>query len=158
MGFYVIIVAGGSGTTGASYNTLIGPNATNNDWYVTGPNSGNLNGTFTFYQVENLFGGNRNDTFHMGPRGFVSGVIYGGQGSNTLDYSGRSIGVNVSLQPKANPNVNFATNAATATTTAPAWMTRFVKFMFISPFAAQSVSRSMPHRRLRQSLPADFSK
>ena len=111
---YIQSFVGGSGTTGASYNTLIGPNATNNDWYVTGPNSGNMNGNFTFFQVENLFGGIRNDTFHMGPSGFVSGVIYGGQGTNTLDYSGRSIGVNVSLQPKANPDVSFATDSATA--------------------------------------------
>ncbi len=78
-------------------DTLIGANKAT-DWNVNGPNSGNVNGSFFFSSVENLSGGTQNDTFHFLPNGFVNGIVYGGLGTNTLDYSVRARGIVVNLQ------------------------------------------------------------
>src|SRR5262249_21311333 len=63
------------GTTGV--NTLWGPNLTNN-WVLTGPGTGNLNGV-NFSGVQNLNGGSQQDTFWFwGKTAAVSGTIDGG--------------------------------------------------------------------------------
>jgi hypothetical protein len=58
-----------------------------NTWNITGVNAGNL-GNVTFAAVENLTGGTANDTFKFTSGGSVTGLIDGGGGTNTLDYSG----------------------------------------------------------------------
>jgi hypothetical protein len=67
-------------------NTLVGPN-TANIWYITGANAGSL-GNVSFTGIDNLTGGTGNDTFQFGVWGSVDGVVDGGSGANTLDYSG----------------------------------------------------------------------
>jgi len=69
-------VIGGSGN-----NTLIGDNI-NNAWTVSGANSGDLNSSFTFSNIQNLTGGTANDSFNLSG-GNVS-TIDGNTGNNTL--------------------------------------------------------------------------
>jgi len=71
----------------ASNNTLVGEDA-NNTWNITGINSGNINGTVSFSNIQNLTGGNADDTFAwMGSTGQISGNIDGSSGFDRLDYS-----------------------------------------------------------------------
>ncbi|MBI5346950.1 MAG: hypothetical protein HZB76_07405 [Chlamydiae bacterium] len=69
-------------------NTLIGPNE-NKVWNITGSNSGNIvaDQPITFINIQNLVGGNFDDTFMMVGSGNLNGYIDGGGGFNTLDYS-----------------------------------------------------------------------
>jgi Ca2+-binding RTX toxin-like protein len=65
---------------------IVGPN-TANTWRITGQNSGSLNGSVKFTGVENLQGGSGPDVFVLADYKGVAGVIDGGGGTNTLDYS-----------------------------------------------------------------------
>jgi hypothetical protein len=68
-----------------SANTLIAADISNN-WSITGPNSGTVNG-FTFQGFQNLTGGAAVDAFAFQQGGSVSGSVDGGGGENSLDYS-----------------------------------------------------------------------
>jgi hypothetical protein len=83
-------VNGGAGT-----DTLIGRNVVN-AWNITTTNGGTLS-TLTFAGMENLTGGANGDTFRFSDATSVTGVIDGGSGKNTLDYSLYSTGVTVDL-------------------------------------------------------------
>jgi hypothetical protein len=68
--------------TGGS--TLIGPNQ-NTTWTLTDTNAGSISGFpngLTFSSIQNLRGGNANDTFTL--NGGSVATINGGRGSNTL--------------------------------------------------------------------------
>jgi hypothetical protein len=104
---------------------LVGPNQLDY-WNITGSNQGNLlatqpyrPGPFTFSQVPNLTGGTVNDAFQFAAGASVSGVIDGGGGTNTLDYSQYSTGVTVDLSGQntpTNPTDSFGgLGAATGT-------------------------------------------
>jgi hypothetical protein len=67
-------------------NVLLGPNQ-NNTWKITGLNAGTLDSSITFQGVQTLAGGSGDDAFVFQPAGFLSGIVSGGGGSNTLDYS-----------------------------------------------------------------------
>lgn len=81
---------------GGGNDTLTGPNA-DNTWTLSGSNSGKLN-TTDFIGIENLTGGNHDDTFKFSPVGSIGG-IHGGSddgvdaldnpivAEDTLDYS-----------------------------------------------------------------------
>lgn len=56
---------------------------------------------FTFAGFANLTGGTGNNVFQFGAGASVSGVIDGGTGTNTLDYSSYTSGVYVNLQTLA---------------------------------------------------------
>jgi len=73
-------------------------------WYVTGDNSGHVENV-TFSQLENLTGGSAADTFRLSNRKSVKGVIDGGSGRDTLNYSSFTAGVVVDLQSGAATNV-----------------------------------------------------
>ncbi|NEP08667.1 MAG: filamentous hemagglutinin N-terminal domain-containing protein [Symploca sp. SIO2C1] len=84
-------IAGGS--------TLVGPNR-DTTWRITGSNQGELGGFsngLTFANIENLSGGNANDTFVFSDRASLEGIIDGAPGFDTLDYSAYTIFVNVDL-------------------------------------------------------------
>ncbi len=81
---------------GAGTNTLLGPN-TNNTWSVTATNAGNLNTNSTFVNVQNLTGGSGSDSFVLNNTFGVTGLVDGGSGSNTLDYSHYTTAVSVNL-------------------------------------------------------------
>ncbi|MEM9217176.1 MAG: CHAT domain-containing protein [Cyanobacteria bacterium P01_F01_bin.150] len=66
---------------GSGSNTLRGDDV-NNDWQVTGVNSGTINGG-AFNNFQNLVGGSLTDTFTITTTGSVSS-INGGAGNNTL--------------------------------------------------------------------------
>ena len=77
-------------------NTLIGPNAAAT-WNITNTNAGNIAGVTSFANVQRLTGGSANDTFKFGNGKGVTGIINGGGGTNTLDYSAYTTGVSVNL-------------------------------------------------------------
>ena len=79
-------------------DTLIGLNQTN-DWQITGPNSGHLEGTLdvNFSGIENLTGRTGTDTFTFSDGGSISGVVDGGSGADVVDYSASTAGVTVDL-------------------------------------------------------------
>jgi hypothetical protein len=81
---------GGGGT-----NTLIGPNFPST-FNITSNNGGTV-GNVTFSSVQNLVGGSADDTFKFSNGKGVAGTINGGGGTNTLDYSLYTTGVNVNL-------------------------------------------------------------
>ncbi|MGB9428303.1 MAG: hypothetical protein WCC11_00245, partial [Gammaproteobacteria bacterium] len=84
-------------TSGSNLTTLIGTNA-NNVWTITGTNAGNLNGSFTFVNVENLTGGSGNDSFVFDNGALVTGIVDGGPGGNNiLDFSAYSTAVGITL-------------------------------------------------------------
>ena len=102
----------------ATFNTLFGANA-NTDWNLTGVDSGNLNGSFYFSSIQNLNAGKLNDTFHFLPNGSVAGVVNGGLGVNTLDYSNYNRNITVGLDLVKDtifePTLNLYTSAASGT-------------------------------------------
>ena len=99
------IPAGGltiDGGTGTNTLTALG---SNNTWNVTGSNSGTLNGTITFSNIQSLVGGGGSDAFHFLTGGSLSGGIDGGTGSNSLNYSALAGPVTVNLQTNTGPGI-----------------------------------------------------
>jgi Ca2+-binding RTX toxin-like protein len=86
-------IDGGTGT-----NTLVAANMANT-WMVTGTSAGTLNG-IAFSDIANLTGGTLNDFFQI-EGGSLTGIVNGGSGINTLDYSAFSGPITVNLQTKA---------------------------------------------------------
>ena len=82
---------------GTAADTLIGSNAANNTWTITGTNTGNVNG-FGFSGVENLTGGTGADTFAFSTAAGVTGTVAGNGGTDILDYSASALPVFVNLQ------------------------------------------------------------
>ena len=76
---------------------LVGLDA-GNTFTVSGPNSGNANGSFTFSAVENLSGSTGVDVFSFTGSGTLSGNVSGGANTDTLDYSGYGSAVTFNLQ------------------------------------------------------------
>jgi Ca2+-binding RTX toxin-like protein len=91
----------------ATNNTLVGANVAN-VWALTGPSAGTLNAV-TFSAFQYLVGGSNNDSFAI-HNGDPITSIDGGAGSNTLDYSGYSGGMGVSLQSHSAGYVSTFTN------------------------------------------------
>jgi Ca2+-binding RTX toxin-like protein len=79
---------------GAGNDTLVGPDR-DSTWAITGTDAGTLNGE-AFASIENLSGGAGDDVFRF-LGGSISGVIDGGAGHNTLDYSAVPGGIVVDL-------------------------------------------------------------
>ncbi|MBD1834550.1 hypothetical protein H6F61_18055 [Cyanobacteria bacterium FACHB-472] len=79
-------------------SNLVAPNRSNT-WNITGTNAGNLNypNGFSFANIENLTGGNLDDTFKVNNGGSISGNINGLNAIDTLDYSAYSSPVTVTL-------------------------------------------------------------
>ncbi|HEY2586240.1 MAG TPA: calcium-binding protein [Tepidisphaeraceae bacterium] len=88
-----LTINGGTGT-----NTLVATGGSNT-WNISGANSGTLNGTVTFSNIQNFDGGNVADTFKFLTGGSVSGNVAGGTAANeALDYSALAGPVTVNLQ------------------------------------------------------------
>jgi hypothetical protein len=88
-------LASPTSVVGAGGDTLVGGNAANT-WSVTGQNAGQVGGV-TFTGFPNLTGGSQADTFAFVNGGKVTGVVNGGGGVNTLDYSGYTGNILVDL-------------------------------------------------------------
>ena len=84
-------INGGSGT-----DTLNGQNAANT-WNLTGAGSGNFTGGLGFTGMENLTGNNNTDAFVFAAGGSVTGVVTGGLGTDTLNYSAAVGPISVNL-------------------------------------------------------------
>jgi len=88
------VINGGTGS-----DSIFGPN-TANTWNITGPNAGNVTGTyaFTFSDIENLTGGSSTDTFIFANNSAsLSGNLDGDDGSDVLNYAARTTAVTVDL-------------------------------------------------------------
>jgi Ca2+-binding RTX toxin-like protein len=70
---------------------------TDNTWEITALDAGALNEQI-FESIENLIGGEYQDTFVLADDTGVAGLIDGGNGSNTLDYSAYTSDVTVNLE------------------------------------------------------------
>jgi hypothetical protein len=93
-----LVVDGGAGN-----NWLIGASPNPQTWNLTSNNGGTLSGAsfagpVTFSSCQNLLGGASSDTFVFADGVGVDGLINGGGGANTLDYSAYSTTVIVDLQ------------------------------------------------------------
>ena len=84
-------INGGSGT-----DTLNGQNAANT-WNLTGAGSGNFTGGLGFTGMENLTGNSNTDAFVFAAGGSVTGVVTGGLGTDTLNYSAAVGPISVNL-------------------------------------------------------------
>ncbi len=90
-------------------DTMIATDGTTNTWTLKGSNTGTVDGV-GFTGFANLTGGSGNDTFMFANGATVSGIINGGDGSNTLDYSAYTGGVTVNL---GNATAGLANYSAT---------------------------------------------
>jgi hypothetical protein len=101
----------GSETTvdgGTGNDTLWAFDVTNN-WDLTGPGTGVVNGD-TFVNIENLLGGLAADTFHFLAGAKITGFVNGNRNlNNTLDYSQFSSPVSVNLDNTSYPFEQHAT-------------------------------------------------
>jgi Ca2+-binding RTX toxin-like protein len=88
---------------GTISDDIIGPNV-DNTWNITGSDEIDVLG-IEFTSFENLFGGTKNDTYNFSDGAGVTGIIDGGDGLDTLNYSAYS----------SNITVNLETNTATGT-------------------------------------------
>ncbi len=85
-------------------DTVLAPD-TANIWNITGSNAGTLAGHSSFTGIENLMGGEQDDSFVFKSGGAVSGLISGGaddasattRGVDTLDYSSFSGAITINL-------------------------------------------------------------
>ena len=82
------------GSTGAT-DTFLGPQA-GSTFNITGPDAFNV-GTYTATAFENLTGGGGADVFNVLPAGNLRGLVDGGGGANTLNYSSRGSTVTVDV-------------------------------------------------------------
>jgi len=101
------ILNGGSVTSingGGGSNTLVSEN-TINTWNLTGSDTGNVNGTNNFTQIQNLTGSSFDDTFIFNNGASISGNLDGGLGNLTLkgdeiDFGGNVSGTgNLTIEP-----------------------------------------------------------
>jgi Ca2+-binding RTX toxin-like protein len=86
-------------------DTLIGANAAAlTTWSLSGANAGSVNGpvSLAFAGVENLTGGTGNDKFAFTQGATLGGTIDGGDGLNTLDYSGWTTAATIDLSKALN--------------------------------------------------------
>jgi len=112
---------------GSGLNTLTGPN-TVNTWTITSANSGDINSNaFIFSAFENLIGGTMNDTFAFDSGASIAGVIDGGAGTNSLNYSAYDAPVSVNTAAETAPGIeggftniqNFIGSGSSSTLTGP---------------------------------------
>lgn len=98
----IITVRGGVGEVdgGPGSDTLISALVGDALWDVSSIGGGQLTASsdrYVFRGVENLQGGNGNDTFAFRDGQRISGRVQGGAGTNRLDYSGYSAPITVNL-------------------------------------------------------------
>ncbi|MBD2183202.1 CHAT domain-containing protein [Planktothrix sp. FACHB-1375] len=103
------------GTTNAT-STLIATN-TNNTWNLTGTNSGNLNGTLTFKNFQNLLGGKLDDNFVFDDGVNWGGTIGGNAGIDSLDYSAFTTDLTVDLAALGATSIETIIGTTNATST-----------------------------------------
>ncbi|MEQ9368053.1 MAG: CHAT domain-containing protein [Coleofasciculus chthonoplastes F3-SA18-01] len=110
---------------GGGNNTIIASN-TPNTWNLTNSNAGNINGS-NFTAINNLTGGNNNDTFSLNDGVTFTGTVDGGTGTDTLDYSTYTSPLTVNLAVLGGTNIEQvqgtvnATSSLIANNTANTW-------------------------------------
>jgi hypothetical protein len=108
--FSPLSVQGGSGN-----NTLAGPDQAVT-WGITGADAGTLaNGLVDFSGMRNLEGGTQADVFQILTGGSLSGLLNGGSGGDTLDYSAFAGDVAVNLALGTATNLGAVRHVANVT-------------------------------------------
>ena len=87
---------------------------TNNTWEITALDAGALNEQI-YENIENLIGGDAQDIFVLGDGAGVTGLIDGGGGVNTLDYSAYTTDINVDLEAGTASNIGGVSNIQNVT-------------------------------------------
>ncbi|MEQ9548368.1 MAG: CHAT domain-containing protein [Coleofasciculus sp. G3-WIS-01] len=105
----------GSVNGGGGNNTIIASN-TPNTWNLTNSNAGIINGS-NFTSINNLTGGNNNDTFSFNNGVTFAGTVDGGPGIDTLDYSAYTSPLTVNLAALGGVNIEQVAGTANATST-----------------------------------------
>ncbi|MEQ9483612.1 MAG: CHAT domain-containing protein [Coleofasciculus sp. F4-SAH-05] len=100
---------------GGGNNTIIASNAPNT-WNLTNSNAGTINGS-NFTAINNLTGGNNNDTFSFNDGVTFTGNVDGGAGTDTLDYSAYTSPLTVNLAALGGVNIEQVQGTANATST-----------------------------------------
>ena len=101
-------IDGGEGT-----DSLEGAD-TNNTWDITALDAGALNEQI-YENIENLIGGDAQDIFVLGDGAGVTGLIDGGGGVNTLDYSAYTTDINVDLEACTASGIGAVSNIQNVT-------------------------------------------
>ncbi|NEP59056.1 MAG: CHAT domain-containing protein, partial [Symploca sp. SIO2G7] len=101
---------------GGGINTLVGEN-TSNTWNLTGADAGNINGTNDFTGIQNLTGGNLDDSFIVGDGVNFNGSINGNEGIDNIDFSAYTTPLAVNLDTLAIVSIEeiIGTTAAEST-------------------------------------------
>ncbi|MGB9430193.1 MAG: hypothetical protein WCC11_10040, partial [Gammaproteobacteria bacterium] len=96
------VLAGGSvsgninGGSGAAVGNSLQGNNSVNTWNITGANQGKVTGVGgTFSNIGNLIGGSGADDFVFSDGASLSGILNGGAGNNTIDWSAYTTARNV---------------------------------------------------------------
>jgi Ca2+-binding RTX toxin-like protein len=82
---------------GGGIDTVEAPSGSNT-WSITAAAAGSLNGTLQFLQVESLQGGDGTDQFSFGLTGSLTGLVAGGAGTDTLNFSAKTAAHSINLQ------------------------------------------------------------
>jgi hypothetical protein len=111
---------------GGAGNDIIQGYTTGATWNITGADVGNLSGVADFSNIETLLGGNGVDTFNFSNGASFTGAIYGGAGSDTIDYSAElgAVSVNLGVTPIYNMETfigNDTNSTMTANNTVNTW-------------------------------------
>ena len=82
-----------------------------NTWILDGTNAGSVTDVAgTFVRIENLTGGNSNDSYELADGAEITGTVDGGGGSDTVDYGQYTTGVNVNFTAGTATNIGTVTD------------------------------------------------
>jgi len=109
----------GSIAGGAGSDSLTADNVANT-WTILGVNQGSVTNINGFSQIENIIGNNQLDAFVFGNGTSISGIVDGGDGSDSADFSAEAGSVNIALGASAFTNIElFIGNNIDSTITGP---------------------------------------
>jgi filamentous hemagglutinin family protein len=103
-----------TGNTSGNNNLTLQTNNTTQNFNITATNSGNISGIaeesgiFIFNNIQNLSGGNFNNSFTFANGGRVSGAVNGGTSTtstNTMNYSANAALVNINLNGESGTTI-----------------------------------------------------
>ena len=109
----------GSIAGGAGSDSLTADNVANT-WIILSADQGNVTNIAGFSQIENITGNNQLDAFVFGNGTSISGIVDGGGGNDSADFSAEAGSVNIALGVSAFTNIElFIGNNIDSTITGP---------------------------------------
>lgn len=138
---HVSSLVGGTGGT----DTIVGPNL-DTTWNITGNNSGDFavsGQTMTFSNIVNLVAGSGDDVFRFATSGQLSGLIFGGNGTNTIDLT--AFGPNPGFRVESSstdPSFKYLLNAQGQKVIILDGFGNISNVLFAQPVSAQKTTRA----------------